>query len=85
MGVALMLRIMFGVMGLLVVGTVAVFGLQFIEPIGGVLSTPASLGWANPLDVVIRMFALGAVGLLLVIIIWLVAAPIRNDRRQTFR
>lgn len=85
MAIALLLRMMVATLSILIVGTIAVFGMQFIEPIGAVLSTPDALGWSDPFEVVGGIFVAAIVGLMLVIAIWLITAPVRNDRRQQIR
>ena len=85
MAVALILRMMVATLSILIVGTIAVFAMQFIEPIGAVLSTPDALGWADPFDAIGGVFVAAVVGLMLVITIWLITAPVPNDRRQQIR
>lgn len=80
-GVNTILRIIGSGLSLFVIIFVSVVGVTLYEPINQSLgSTPASLGWP---DVNFIFFmALGLIGLVIVVIIWLIFAPIRNDVRQ---
>lgn len=80
-GVNTILRIIGAGLSLFVIIFVSGVGITLIEPISKNLgSTPASLGWP---DVNFIFFmALGLIGLVIVVFIWLIVAPIRNDVRQ---
>jgi len=81
----LILRLVFGTVAALLVGTILVIGFtQVIEPFSQNFSAPAGLGWGSPGATVLTWAAIAGIGLLLFLIIWLVAAPIRRDRRQQF-
>lgn len=83
---ALVLRIVFATVTVIVVGTIGVFGFTVIEPFHAAFGEPpAALGWGTPASTTLAFAATALVGLLLVLIIWLIAAPIRNDQRQQFR
>jgi hypothetical protein len=81
----LILRILVATVTVIAVGTTAVLGFSVIEPIEGQFSAPASLGWGNVGGTVLTFAAAGFLSLLLVLIIWFIAAPIRRDKRQQFR
>jgi len=83
-GVNTVLRVIGGTMSLIVITFVAVVGVTLYEPIAvQVGDTPAGLGWP---DVNILFFmALGLIGLVLVVFVWMWVAPIRNDVRQERR
>lgn len=79
----LVLRLVVATVTVLALGLVGVVGFTLLEPFSQAFgSAPASLGWA---DSNVLIFAGAAfLGLILVVIIWLVAAPIRTDVRQEF-
>lgn len=83
----LILRVVVFVVALITVGAIAVYGyIGVIEPISGVFGDPpASLGWGDPGTTVIAFAAVGLIALLVVLVIWFIAAPIRNDVRQQYR
>jgi len=68
-------------MSLIVIAFVSVVGVTLYEPIAATVDgPPASLGWP---DVNIIFFmALGLIGLVLVVFVWMWVAPIRRDVRQ---
>jgi len=80
----LILRLVFGSVMILGIGTVLVLGFtQIVEPFSQTFgSPPASLGWGSPGSTVVLFGAISAIGLLGFIVVWLIVAPIRNDRRQ---
>lgn len=84
---SLILRLVMFPVTLIAVGTIAVFGyVGVIEPFYGSFGNPpASLGWGDPATTIVAFAAVGAIGLLLVLVIWFVVAPIRTDQRQQFR
>jgi len=80
------LRIIVATIAVLTVGTIAVFGFNVVEPFYGAFGEPpASLGWGDPAMLTVTFASIAFVGMLLFIVIWLVSAPIRNDRRQGYR
>lgn len=83
----LVLRIVIATVTALVVGTILVFGfVNVIEPFDAALSgPPASLNWGDPGGTTVAMAIAGGLALLLVLVIWFVSAPIRQDKRQQFR
>jgi len=83
---ALILRILVATVTVIVLGVVGVFGFMVIEPFHAAFGDPpASLGWDSPGGTVLAFTAAGFLGLALVLVIWLVVAPIRRDQRQEFR
>lgn len=84
-GIALIARFIFATVAILVIGTIAVFSFQFIEPIQATLTLEQSLGWGDPMGTAVRFAVVGFLGLMLVLTIWLITAPVRNDRRQQTR
>lgn len=80
-GVNTILRIIGATLSLFVIIFVSAVGITLIEPIASALGVaPAGLGWP---DVGFTFFmSLGLIGLGIVVIIWLIFAPIRNDIRQ---
>lgn len=83
----LIVRIMVATVLVLAVGTTAVLGFgSVLEPLYKGFGEPAaSLGWGTPGQAALEMAAVAFLGILLVIIIWFVAAPIKSDLRQEFR
>jgi len=83
----LVLRIVIATVTIICVGTIAVIGFtQVVEPFDAALSGPPdSLGWPDAAGTTTTMVVAGLLGLILVLIIWFIAAPIRRDRRQQFR
>lgn len=83
----LVFRFVLATVTVIAVGTIAVFGyVNIIEPFDNALAgPPASLNWPDPGGTTTAMAVVGFLALLLVLIIWLVAAPIRQDKRQQFR
>jgi len=83
---ALILRIMFATVTLIVLGVTSVFGFIVIEPFAAAFGAPGGLpGWSGLGDNLLMFTSMGFLGLLLVLTLWFVYAPIRNDRRQQFR
>jgi len=82
----LTLRVMVATITVIVLGVMFVFGFTVMEPFYQSLGEPpAALDWGTPGSTTLTFAATGMIGLLLVLIIWFVAAPIREDRRQQFR
>jgi hypothetical protein len=82
------LRIIVYVVTVIVVGTTLVIGFLFVvEPFhqAGVGQTPAALGWGNIPSSMLGWTAAAGLSLLVVLVVWVVAAPIRSDKRQQFR
>lgn len=83
---SLILRIAIATVTVLVLGTIAVFSFTVIEPFYQAFgSAPASLGWGNLGLHTVGFAAAGFIALILVLIVWMVYAPIRADQRQQFR
>lgn len=83
---SLILRIIVATVIVLTLGTIGVFGFTVIEPFYQAFGEPpSSLGWGSPAMNVLAFGSFGFLGLFLVLIIWLVYAPIREDKRQQFR
>lgn len=83
---SLILRGIFATLIVIVIGTVGVFGFTVVEPFYAAFGEPpSSLGWGSPAFNVLTFASFGFIGLFLVVIIWLVYAPIRQDQRQDFR
>lgn len=84
--VRLVLRIILATAIVIAVGATGLLGFMVLEPIANTLSGPPSgLGWGDLTGNVLMFGSLGVLGLLLVLILWFVYAPIRQDRRQQFR
>jgi TRAP-type C4-dicarboxylate transport system permease small subunit len=82
----LILRIIIATVIVITLGVIAIFGFQVIEPFYGAFGDPpASLGWGTPATKTLAFASFGFIGLFLVLIIWFVYAPIREDRRQQYR
>ena len=83
----LILRLVFGTVMLICIGLILAFGFtQVVEPFSDSFgSPPASLGWGSPGATTVMFGAIGGIALLGFLIVWLVVAPIRRDRRQQFR
>lgn len=80
------LRTIFGTVLIIVLGTMAVFGVQIVEPMYfGFGEPPSSLGWGEPGLNALVFMSFGLIGLLLVIVLYMVFAPIQNDVRQEVR
>lgn len=80
----LILRLVVGSVAVLMVGLILVFGFTLIEPFSQAFSAPASLNWDSPGSTVVMWAAIAGIAFLGFIIIWLITAPIREDRRQQF-
>lgn len=83
----LMIRTMVATISVIAVGAVGVIGyLGVVSPFRTSLpGPPSSLGWGDPGGVVGLFTMLAMLGLLLLIIVWYVSAPIRDDKRQERR
>jgi len=82
------LRLIVYTVTVIAVGMTLVMGFLFVlEPFAqaGVGETPAALGWGDLSGSLLSWVVAGGLSLLLVVVIWLVAAPIRSDKRQQFR
>jgi len=83
---ALILRIIVATLAVIVVGVIGVFGFIILEPFSQSFgSPPSSLGWGSLGAHTLTFAVAGIFGLILTIVIWLVYAPIRQDRRQQYR
>ena len=82
----LIVRIIVASITVLVVGAIAILGFTVMEPFFQSFGEPpASLDWGSPALRTMTFASFGFVGLILVLIIWFVYAPIRHDRRQQYR
>lgn len=83
---SLVLRIVVATVAVLTLGTIFVFGFTVIEPFYFAFGEPPSgLGWGSPALNAITFASVGMLGMFLVLIIWVVYAPIRSDTRQQYR
>jgi len=80
----LILRMVVLSVGIIMVGLILVFGFTLIEPFSQTFSAPASLGWDSPGSTVVMWSAIAGIAFLGFIVVYLITAPIRNDRRQQF-
>lgn len=81
----LILRIIMATATVITVGAIGVLGFMTIEPFFNAFGEPTGLGGATPAGNVMLFGSLGVLGLLLVLVLWFVYAPIREDKRQQFR
>jgi hypothetical protein len=82
----LILRAITATLAVIVVGTIGVFGFQLITPFRQAIDgPPASLGWGTPGATVATFASVTVIALLLVVVIWLIASPIRQDTRQRYQ
>jgi len=84
-GIALVMRFMIAPVIFITIGVIALFGWQLIEPFAAAFGAPASLGWGDPGDTVLRFAALAVAAMLLFVIVWIIYSPIRTDQRQQIR
>jgi len=85
-GARLIIRIIMATITVIAVGSIGVIGFMVIEPFAfGLAGPPSALGWGDLTGTTLMFGSLGILGLLLVLILWFVYAPIRRDRRQQFR
>lgn len=81
----LILRLVVLTVAVIMVGLILVLGFTtMIEPFSQTFSAPASLGWGSPGSTVVMWAAIAGIAFLGFIVVYLIAAPIRNDRRQQF-
>jgi hypothetical protein len=75
---------LFATLTAIVLGGTLIIGLPLLEAFSQQLGggRPA-VGWSDPS--IFSFFAAGFIGLLLVLVVWFVSAPIRKDKRQEFR
>lgn len=82
----LIVRIVFASVIIITLGVIAVFGFTIIEPFYTSFGDPpSSLDWGSPGSITLLFSSFGFIGLMLVLVIWLIVAPIREDRRQQIR
>lgn len=85
-GVDTVLRLMGGSLAILVIIVVGFFGVKVIDPIFANLTfgdMPSQ--WGAPEEVVYLFVTLAFIGLIGVVIIWWLVAPVRDDTRQDIR
>jgi len=83
---SLVLRIIVFLVSMIAIGAIFVLGFTVIEPFHAAFGEPPDgLGWADSAGTTLTFASFGMIGLLLVLIIWFVSAPVREDRRQQFR
>jgi hypothetical protein len=63
---------------------VAWVGVKLLDPLATTMAPPASLDWFGPM-LPYQFFALGIVGLVLVVFVWAWVRPILGDVRQDVR
>lgn len=82
----LIFRIAIATVTVISIGAIGVFGFTVIEPFYAAFGEPpSSLDWGTPASTVVAFASFSLLGLMLVLIIWLISAPVRNDRRQQIR
>lgn len=84
-GVDTIFKLIGGTVFLVVLLFVTAVGFTLVDPIyNQVLDLPllANLGWGDPGMVVLLFMGLSLIGLGIVVIIWWIASPIRDDVRQ---
>jgi hypothetical protein len=80
-GVDTVIRVIGAVMSLVVIAFVTAVGVTLYEPIAAELGgPPASLGWSD--SNFLFFMALGLIGLVLTVFVWMWVSPIREDTRQ---
>jgi len=86
-GLDLIFRIPMALMLMLAVGVIGVFGyIAFAEPMYLAFGAPDfGLGWGDPGLQALNFLVVGVLGVLAVLIIWFVAAPVQQDVRQEVR
>lgn len=83
-GVNSVIRVIAAPIVVFIIIVVSWIGVKLYEPISQQLGTPApSLGW--PTVNIMFFMALGLIGLVMTVVIWLVVAPIKRDVRQETR
>ena len=85
-GVNTILRLIGGTIALVGIITVSAIGLPLIEAVYTNVVDPAemqALGWGAPQDVVLLFMTIAAVALSVVVIIWWLVGPARDDVRQS--
>lgn len=82
----LIVRICWVTVLILIVGTMAVFGFQIIEPMYANFGEPPGwLGWGEPGAEALLFSSVGMLGVMLVLVLFVIFAPIREDIRQQTR
>lgn len=87
-GVDTIFKLIATVLFTLVLMFVMAVGFTLMDPIyNNVIDTQlmSDLGWGAPQNVVMLFAGLGLIGLGLVVVIWWIASPIREDVRQEQR
>lgn len=80
------IRIIVATITVIAVGAIGVLGFMVIEPFFLAFGEPpAALNWGTPASTTVMFASFGLLGLLLVLMIWVVYSPIRQDQRQQYR
>lgn len=84
-GVSSVLRLIGATLALIIIAWVASVGFALFDAIYNDVIDPQKmkdLGWGAPQDTVMLFAALAFAGLTIVIVIWYLVAPVRDDVRQ---
>ena len=82
----LIVRICGATVLIIIAGAFATFGFTILEPMYAAFGEPpAALGWGKPGADALEFASVGMLGTMLVIVIYFVYAPIREDQRQQYR
>lgn len=82
-GVDTIIRLLGGTLAIVIIIVVGAFGWQVIEPVYNNLTLgdlPA--GWGTPQNTLLLFVSLSSIGLIAVVVIWWLVAPVREDVRQ---
>lgn len=82
-GIDTVLRLIGGTLAIVCIIVIAFFGVKVIDPVFNNLTfndMPAV--WGSPQNVVYLFMTLAAIGLIAVVAIWWLVAPVRDDVRQ---
>jgi hypothetical protein len=84
---AFIFRVIFATITVIALGAISVVGyIAVVEPFAQApLGPPGTLGWGATDDTAVQYAMLGLLGLMVVLVVWMVSAPIRRDRRQEVR
>ena len=83
-GADTVLRLVFGTMSIITVAFVAAVGYTVMDPIFAQRNTElmTGLGWGTPHETVMLFAGLAFIGISMVVILWWLVAPVRQDVRQ---